>query len=167
MKLHRILAGTMAVAGIAAALLSSGCGKEWTYQVKCAVDEHKAVSTLVFPKEFCACGTSLSYEETRDDAGKLVESHYVLSRGYLAEASPETLMMSEDGINLSRLYVEDFATGKMQEVTPQSDPAQWTRNQDMLELLIEEYQYDMVVAGTKCEADRMMTSESGSKYDMF
>lgn len=166
MKSTRLLAGLLPALA-AASILTAGCGKEWTYSIKCAADEHKAVSTLVFPKEFCACGTSLSYEETRDDAGRLMDSHYILSRGYLAEASPETRMISEDGVSLSRLYIEDLATGKMQEVTQESDPAQWTRNQDMLELLIEEYQYDMVVAGTKCEADRKTAAQAESDYTIF
>jgi hypothetical protein len=165
MKSHRFLSGLLTAVAAATVLTAAGCGKEWRYDIKCAADEHETVSTLVFPKEFCACGTSLSYSETRDDSGRLAESHYLLRRGYLAEASPETRMVSEDGVSLARLYIEDLASGKMREVTRESNPAEWDRNQDMLELLVEEYQYDMVVAGTKCQAQRMMAEDS-SRHDV-
>jgi hypothetical protein len=156
MKSNRFIFVLLSAAA-AASLLTAGCGKEWTYAVKCAGDERNTVSTLVFPKEFCACGTSLSYEETRDDTGRLVESHYVMRRGYLAEASPEVRMVSENGYELSQLYIEN-EEGEMREVTRESDPAEWERNQDLLELLVEEYLSDMVVAGTRCEAEKGPTA---------
>jgi len=156
MKSNRFISGSLCAVA-AASLLTLGCGKEWTFRVKCAGDEHETVSTLVFSKEFCACGTSLSYEETRDDTGGLVESRYVMRRGYRSEASPEVRMVSKNGYDLSRLYIEDDE-GKMREVTRQSNPAEWERNQDLFELLVEEYLPDMVIAGTRCGTERMQTA---------
>ncbi|MDD5305992.1 MAG: hypothetical protein PHU25_01600 [Deltaproteobacteria bacterium] len=142
------------IAAAAWVLPVAGCGREWTYSVKCAVDEHKTTSTLVFPREFCACGTSLAYEETRDDAGRLVTSRYILRRGYLAADSPEVTMVSENGYELAGLSIEDDS-GKMREVTRSSDPKEWDRNRDILELLVEEYLPDMINADTHCKAERM------------
>jgi hypothetical protein len=155
MRFNKFISGLLS-AITAASALTLGCGKEWTYAVRCAGDEHETVSTLVFSREFCACGTSLSFEEKRDDTGRLVESRYVMRRGYLAEASPEVMMVSENGYDLSRLYIENDE-GKMREVTRQSSPAEWERNQDLFELLLEEYLSDMVVAGTRCGAERRQT----------
>ena len=156
MKSSRLISGLLSAVAAASAL-TLGCGKEWTYAVRCAGDEHDTVSTLVFSKEFCACGTSLSFEEKRDDAGRLVESRYVMRRGYLAKASPEVMMVSENGYDLSRLYMEND-DGKMREVTRRSNPAEWERNQDLFELLTEEYLPDMVIAGTRCGAERRQTA---------
>jgi hypothetical protein len=151
MKPDRLISGLLCAVA-AASVLAAGC-KEWTFRVRCAGDEHEMVSTLVFSKEFCACGTSLSYEETRDDTGGLVESRYVMRRGYLAKASPEVMMISENGYALSRLYIETDE-GKLREVTQQSNPDEWERNQELFELLVEEYLPDMVIAGTRCGAER-------------